>query len=127
MKKYFLILLIGFVLSGCSKKEESTLLSPQAFQQRFKETPNAVLLDVRTLEEVEAGRIKGEINFDFKSPEFDLLIKGLDKSIPYFVYCASGVRSAKAADKMKDEGFGKVYLLEGGMKAWEAEALPVQK
>lgn len=127
MKKYLLILLAGFILSACSKKEESTLLAPKAFQQRLQETPNAVLLDVRTLEEVEAGRIKGEVNFDFKADEFDLLIKGLDKTKPYFVYCASGVRSAKAADKMEAEGFEKIYLLDGGIKAWEAEGLPVQK
>ncbi len=127
MKNYLLLLFAVFILSACSKKEESTLLAPQAFQQRLQETPNAVLLDVRTLEEVEAGRIKGEINFDFKSAEFDLLIKGLDKTKPYFVYCASGVRSAKAADKMESEGFEHVYLLEGGIKAWEEEGLPVQK
>ena len=127
MKKYIFLLLIGSPLSACSEKDDSTLLAPKAFQQRFQETPNAVLLDVRTLEEVEAGRIKGEINFDFKAPEFDVLIKGLDKTKPYFVYCASGVRSAKVAAKMESEGFEKVYLLEGGIKAWEAEGLPVQK
>lgn len=129
MKKYFFILVVTIAIAGCASKEEkaSSSLSPQAFQSQLQTTTDAVLLDVRTLEEVQTGRIKGEINFDFKAPEFNLLIKGLDKTKPYFVYCASGVRSGKAADKMKEEGFEKVYTLEGGLKAWEAAGLPVQK
>ena len=128
MKKYLLIVFIGLSLTMCSKKQEEMLsLSPQQFQQQLKNTPDAVLLDVRTLEEVQAGRIKGEINFDFKSAEFPILIKGLDKSKAYFVYCASGVRSGKAADQMRNEGFEKVYTLEGGIKAWEEAKLPVQR
>jgi rhodanese-related sulfurtransferase len=127
MKKYFFILVV--TLAGCSSKEDKTStssLSPAEFQNQMKSTPDGVLLDVRTLEEVQTGRIKGEINFDYKAPEFDLLIKGLDKTKPYFVYCASGVRSGKAADKLRELGFTKVYTLEGGLKAWKAAGLPVQ-
>ena len=129
MKKYFFILVVTIAIAGCASKEEkaTSLLSPQAFQSQLQATPEAVLLDVRTLEEVQSGRIKGEVNFDFKAPEFNLLIKGLDKTKPYFVYCASGVRSGKAAEKMKEEGFEKVYTLEGGLKAWQAAGLPVQQ
>lgn len=126
MKTHLLLLLIAVVLIHCTKNED-ILLDARAFQQRMKEAPNAVLLDVRTMEEVNEGRISEQINLDFKAPEFDLLIKGLDKSKTYFVYCASGIRSAKAADKMKAEGFDRVYLLEGGMQAWERAGLPVQK
>jgi rhodanese-related sulfurtransferase len=129
MKKCLFILVVAITLAGCTSKEDkaTSTLSPQAFQSQLQTTPEAVLLDVRTLEEVQTERIKGEINFDFKAPEFDLLIKGLDKTKPYFVYCASGVRSGKAAEKMKEQGFEKVYTLEGGLKAWRAAGLPVQQ
>jgi len=129
MEKCFFILVVAIVFAGCGSKEDkpASTLSPVAFQNQLQATPDAVLLDVRTLEEVQSGRIKGEINFDFKAPEFNLLIKGLDKTKPYFVYCASGVRSGKAADKMKEDGFEKVYTLEGGLKAWKAAGLPVQQ
>jgi phage shock protein E len=129
MKKYFFILVVTMAIAGCASKEDkvTSALSPEAFQSQLQASPDAVLLDVRTLEEVQSGRIKGEINFDFKAPEFNLLIKGLDKTKPYFVYCASGVRSGKAADKMKEEGFEKVYTLGGGLKAWKEAGLPVQQ
>jgi len=129
MKKYIFILVVAASIAGCASKEtkESTsALSPAAFQTQLQAAPDAVLLDVRTLEEVQTERIKGEVNFDYNAPEFNLLIKGLDKAKPYFVYCASGVRSGKAADKMKELGFEKVYTLEGGIKAWKAAGLPVQ-
>lgn len=131
MKKYFFILMAVAVFVSCStsetKQDTSNALAPQAFQDQLKATPDAVLLDVRTLEEVQTGKITGEINFDFKAPEFDVLIKGLDKTKPYFVYCASGVRSGKAAEKMKELGIEKVYTLEGGIKAWREAGLPVQE
>jgi len=130
MTKCLFILVVAITFAGCTSKESNaptSTLAPEAFQSQLQATPGAVLLDVRTLEEVQSGRIKGEVNFDFKAPEFSLLIKGLDKTKPYFVYCASGVRSGKAADKMKEEGFEKVYTLEGGLKAWQAAGLPVQQ
>jgi rhodanese-related sulfurtransferase len=129
IKKCVFILVVMATLAGCSSRgeKESTSLAPQAFQDQLKAMPDAVLLDVRTLEEVQTGRIKGEINFDYKAPEFSILIKGLDKSKTYFVYCASGVRSGKAAEQMREEGISKVYTLEGGLKAWKAAGLPTQQ
>jgi rhodanese-related sulfurtransferase len=128
MKKYILLFTLAIAFGSCrtSETKEGTSLSPIEFQKKFEASPNAVLLDVRTMEEVQAERIKGQINFDYKAPEFEILIKGMDKSKPYFVYCSSGVRSSKAADKMRDEGYQNVYTLEGGLTAWKNAGLPVQ-
>jgi rhodanese-related sulfurtransferase len=126
MKKSCLILTL--VIASCVPKkgaEENPLLKPGDFQAKIAAMPGAMVLDVRTPEEVASGRIKGALNFDFKSPEFKVLIKGLDRHQPYFVYCAKGSRSSKAADMMRDMDFEKVYALEGGIEAWKAEGLPV--
>jgi rhodanese-related sulfurtransferase len=128
MKKHLLILFVGIVLSSCGSGDsnEQTSLAPTDFQQKYQLTTGAVLLDVRTMEEVQKERIKGQINFDYNAPEFEILIKGMDKSKAYFVYCGSGARSNKAAKKMKEEGYQKVYTLEGGLTAWKKAGLPVQ-
>jgi rhodanese-related sulfurtransferase len=129
MTKHLLVLFVGLILTSCgggSTSSEQTALGPEDFQKLFQSTEGAVLLDVRTMEEVKAERIKGEVNFDYNAPEFNILIKGLDKSKPYFVYCGSGVRSGKAADKLREEGYNKVYTLNGGLKAWKKAGLPVQ-
>jgi thioredoxin 1 len=126
MNKIATLLLVLTVACGRTETTENTLLKPKAFQEKMVATPDGVLLDVRTPEEVRQGYLKGAVNFDFNTPEFNILIAGMDKTKPYFVYCGSGVRSAKAADKMKDMDFQKVYLLDGGIKAWKGEGLPVQ-
>lgn len=74
---------------------------------------------------MQTGYIKGAINLDFQRPEFKLLIAGLDKEKPYFVYCKSGIRSGKAADLMRENGFTKVKTLEGGLNAWKAGGLGI--
>lgn len=122
--KYFPILF--FVVISCSTGEkEKVSLSPKEFQDKIASVPNAVILDVRTKDEVRQGYIKGAMNFDFNAPEFNTLMQGMDKTKPYFVYCAAGKRSAKAAERMRDMDFQHVYTLDGGLNAWQADGLPV--
>jgi thioredoxin len=40
------------------------------------------------------------------------------------VYCLSGGRSGKAANKMRSDGFKEVYELSGGIMKWRAANLP---
>src|SRR3978361_1026081 len=109
----FIILLIALACSSKNPGGENVSLSPADFKAKLAATPDAVLLDVRTQEEANESRIrKNQLNFDFNSPEFKILIKGMDKTNPYFVYCAAGKRSAKAANMMSDLGFTKLYLLD---------------
>ncbi len=110
--------------AGSNTTEEKTSLTPAEFDQQSKATADAILIDVRTAEEVRSGYIKGAINMDFNRPEFKILIAGMDKTKPYFVYCLSGKRSGKAADLMREQGFEHVKTLDGGMNAWTAAGLP---
>ncbi|MFN4284964.1 MAG: rhodanese-like domain-containing protein [Lacibacter sp.] len=85
------------------------------------EKEQAVLLDVRTPEEVAAGVIAGTSLFaDIKSPDFEQKIAALDKNKAYIVYCRSGARSSQAAQYMLSKGFTRIYNLEGGILNWPA-------
>jgi rhodanese-related sulfurtransferase len=122
MKKLFVILL----LVACGEKQtttETSLLAPTAFNTKLQAVENALLLDVRTEEEVKTGVIDGAENIVFDENFADKLTALSDK--PIFVYCAAGGRSAKAADILREKGF-EVYELEGGMRAWKEAGLPVQ-
>lgn len=100
---------------------------PDEFQQKLKTEKDAVLLDVRTPEEVQQGYLKGSVNIDFKASDFKEKISKLDKNKTYFLYCAAGGRSGKTADMMEEMGFKKIYNLMGGIDAWQEEKLPVEK
>lgn len=76
---------------------------------------NAVVLDVRTPREYEAGHLENAVLIDFNAPGFLNQINTLDKEKTYLLYCRSGNRSGKALKIMKNEGFERVYHLEGGV------------
>jgi rhodanese-related sulfurtransferase len=48
-----------------------------------------------------------------------------DHSQRVLLYCASGNRSARAADELRELGYDNAASVAGGIKAWEAEGLPV--
>ena len=120
MKKILLFLL----LVACSEKKTETSLSPVDFNTKYKNTPSAILLDVRSESEVKEGALPNAQNIVYDD-SFGDKIGGLPKELPVFVYCAAGKRSAKAAEILKEKGFKEVYQLKGGLDAWKEAKLPL--
>ena len=87
----------------------------------------ALVLDVRTPEEFAEGHLKGAWNFDINGEKFVEHIKGLEPNTPYIVYCQTGGRSSRATSLMHELGFGKAMNMMGGINAWKAAGLPVEK
>ena len=97
-------------------------LTREEFKEKVKKDPDAVILDVRTEEEVEEGSIPNSKNLDiYKSQEFVEGLEQLDKSKNYYVYCRSGKRSVQAATMMDSMGFKETYNLLGGFSEWDGE------
>ncbi|WP_100616225.1 rhodanese-like domain-containing protein [Confluentibacter citreus] len=121
----YLLLLIAF--SSCKEAESSkiTVITPEEMQS-FLEADNVQLIDVRTQEEYNKGHIKGAQNINFFSPTFFDDINKLDKEKPVYLYCNSGKRSAKCAEKMIEIGFIKIYDLNGGFSKWKHEGLELE-
>jgi rhodanese-related sulfurtransferase len=82
----------------------------------------AMLLDLRTPPEFDAGFIKGAILINYLETDIDHQLSLLDKSKKYYIYCEQGNRSAKCMDKMKSIGFTRVYNLIGGYEAYKKAA-----
>ncbi len=55
----------------------------------------------------------------YHRPEFDPARRTI-------LHCASGGRSALAADMLQGLGYGRVAHLDGGLKAWKETGLPVE-
>ena len=79
--------------------------------------PNVVFLDVREPNEWNLGRIPGA-----KFIPRGQLETNVEKQIPrdanVVIYCASGNRSALAADTLRVMGYEHVSSLRGGFRAW---------
>ena len=97
-------------------------LSSSEWADLQRQTPESIILDVRTEEEFESGYILGAKNIDIRGgAAFISSIEELDKSKAYFVYCRSGARSGQACQLMEQMGFEQAYNLEGGVLAWEGD------
>ena len=76
----------------------------------------ATLLDVREFDEFEKGHIPGAHCVPVSI--LDGFARGFsDKSEVVYVYCASGIRSARACKKLKAAGYVNVVNI-GGLKAY---------
>ncbi|MCC9166240.1 rhodanese-like domain-containing protein [Pontibacter harenae] len=111
--KFIFFSLLACTLSFSALAQQGTssavkTLTPTEFKgQRL--SMKTVVLDVRTPEEYNAGHLEGAENSDYRSGQFAKELKELNKKKTYYLYCASGNRSGKAAQLMKEAGFEKVY------------------
>ncbi|WP_430909352.1 rhodanese-like domain-containing protein [Maribacter sp. 2-571] len=97
-------------------------LSQEEWTEQLAGDDNAVILDVRTEDEVAEGYIPNAMNIDIHLGQGFLdALEELDKSKSYYVYCRSGGRSGQACAIMNSVGFEKAYNLEGGFMNWEGE------
>ena len=125
--KYKLLLLLAsiFVLS-CSSPAPSGL-DTDAFEQRLNSTDEKIILDVRTPAEYHQGHLSDATLIDVQGSDFEAKVGKLDKSMPVFVYCASGIRSEKAVRILRDQGFTKIFELEGGLRELADAGKPLER
>lgn len=97
-------------------------LNQEEWQEKLKNDKDAVILDVRTEEEVDEGYIPDAKNIDiYKGQGFINEVEKLDKSKHYYIYCRSGKRSSQACTLLDQMGFSETYNLLGGFSEWEGE------
>ncbi|MEZ4857284.1 MAG: rhodanese-like domain-containing protein [Flavobacteriaceae bacterium] len=104
--------------AAVQKHDAIKILDKEAFQNAI-EHHNVQLVDVRTPQEYQGGYLKNAINIDyFDALNFTLTFEKLNKQKPVYLYCRSGNRSQKAAAKLVEMGFTKIYDLKGGYMNW---------
>ena len=90
-----------------------------------REAPDVQVLDVRSPQEVAAGRVPGARHI-FVAHLADRLNE-LDPDKTTATYCGSGYRASIAASILKKAGFRDVANVPGSWMAWKAANLPVQE
>ncbi len=103
----------------------SSVTPTEAVQLMNRE--KAVVVDVCSAEEFAAGHVTAAKNVPLAELEDKLTGVAKNKALPLVLVCASGMRSRRAVAVAKKLGYEKAYSLAGGMGAWRAANLPVQK
>ena len=135
MKKYLIVLVFAVSVSvafSCNSSSSMSQadsvelqegiiaknVSAAEFKDLIADRADAILLDVRTPDEVAQGVIRNAANIDFYDGSFIAALDKLDKSKPVLIYCRSGRRSGVAMSKMSELGFTEIYNLQGGIIEW---------
>ena len=120
-----LLILLCCILSAGSgiaagKALSFTRITQEEAKEMMAEYDDAVILDVRTLEEYASGHIPGAICIPNETiyKERPEELPDLDQII--LVYCRSGNRSKRSARMLYEMGYTNVYEF-GGINDWDGE------
>ncbi|MEJ7746386.1 MAG: rhodanese-like domain-containing protein [Luteimonas sp.] len=88
---------------------------------------NALVVDLRPFADFDKGHIAGAKNvlmtqFDPENAQLKTA-----KSLPVVLVCKTGQGAGPAAKRLNKAGFEKVYVLDGGIAAWQQADLPLVK
>lgn len=85
----------------------------------YQNTPQAVLLDVRTPQEYREGHIPGSVNVPLQ--QLDKISSVVEnKDTVLYVYCHSGARSRQSAARLKHMGYTNINNI-GGIDAYSGK------
>ena len=107
----------GAVATGLAPNEAVQLINRE----------KAVVIDVCEPTEFAAGHVVGAKNIPLGELQAKLPGAVKNKKLPLILVCQSGARSAQAVATSKALGFEQSHSLGGGMSAWKAANLPVEK
>ncbi|SHM65116.1 rhodanese-like domain-containing protein [Gracilibacillus kekensis] len=93
-------------------------ISTKELQNLIEANNELNIIDVREVDEVATGKIKGAVNIPLGLLEFRK--QELNKSEEYIMVCRSGGRSGQATKYLESQGFN-VTNMTGGMLSWEGE------
>lgn len=97
-------------------------LTQTQWRDQLSSDQNAVIIDVRTDDEISEGYIPNALTMDIYNPHaFMEKAKQLDPAKNYYVYCRSGGRSLQACAVLRSIGVNNTYNLLGGFSEWEGE------
>ena len=83
------------------------------------------LVDVRESAELRTRRLPQATHAPLSA--FDRHAPAIDRGRPVYLLCRSGQRAAQAAGRLRALGHPDARVVEGGLQAWMAAGLPVER
>lgn len=94
----------------------------EELKKRMDRGDNILVLDVRNPNEFQICRIPGTVLLPL--PELAQRFKEVPRDREVLVHCKSGMRSAKAVQFLKENGYTNVANIQGGIQAWAERVDP---
>ena len=97
-------------------------ITPEQLKKRVDAGEDVYVLDVRNPNEFQICRIPGTVFLPL--PELPARFAEVPKDREVVVHCKSGMRSAKAIEFLKSQGYTKLLNLTGGILGWADKVDP---
>jgi rhodanese-related sulfurtransferase len=110
------------IMSGSDETFSETMkyaykkISAEQAKVLIEKNPGLIILDMRDEEDYEAGHLQNAQQVSYS--ELKKNLSTYDKECIYMVYSSSDRKSEKAANIMANNGFSKIYMLNGGIDEW---------
>ncbi len=111
-----------------SVRMNTMTIDPQALND-LSQRAEVEIIDVRSPAEYRSLHIPDALlsPLDMLDPAAIMKSRKLSSDAPLFIACQAGTRAKKAQDIFKKAGFENCCVIEGGIAAWAAKGLPVNK
>jgi rhodanese-related sulfurtransferase len=115
---FILLVVLGGIIAYSlftyfNQKRVVNTLSEEEFKAGYRK---AQLIDVRENNEYNNGHILGARNIPLS--QMKMRQKEIRNDQPVYLYCQSGMRSARAAQMLHRKGYRDLHQLQGGFKKW---------
>ncbi len=120
-----LFLLTAPAFAQSEPPPEAPSIEPSELNARRASGAAPVVIDVRTPEEYAASHIPGALNIPFD--QVAQRISEIEAPHGVALYCMIGPRARKGESALLSAGYTSVLHLEGGLAAWMAAGLPVER
>jgi rhodanese-related sulfurtransferase len=122
-----LVVILALLAADPLIKQASGVKSVSVLEMPRLTREKSVVVDVGDPAEYKKGHIPDAVNLPAKSIAKDPKPVEKHKNKNIILVCRTGNRAQSVARQLSRSGFEKVYVLSGGMSAWEKENLPVSR
>lgn len=120
-----LLLLPATALAESEAPFQAPGIAPSVLSARRASGTAPIVIDVRTAEEYATGHIPGALNIPFD--QVAERISEVEAPHGVALYCMVGPRARKGEAALLAVGYESIFHLEGGLAAWQAAGLPVDR
>jgi rhodanese-related sulfurtransferase len=122
-----LVVIIGMLIAEPIIRQASGVKSVSVLEMPQLTRDKSIIVDVSEPVDYKKSHIPDAVNIPAKSLSKDPKPIEKHKNKNVILVCRMGNKSQSVAKQLLKNGFEKVYVVSGGMAAWQKENLPVKR
>lgn len=119
-----LVAVLAAVVAWAAEPVVAPVTQEALLERQQRADADLVVLDVRSPGEFAAGHVPGALNIPHDRIGEHLAEVPRDKDV--VLYCQSGRRAGIAAQVLAEQGYTRLFHLEGDIAAWKAQGRPLE-